>query len=99
MFKNFFKKKTPKPTESSAPNLTWQPQATQALKLALKQAPVPSLMKGQVEKELKKAAEEAAQKDNRTEVTAEDLMNGLMAKLPPNLRAKAQQMAAQKMKK
>lgn len=40
--KKWFKKDQPEPS------LTWDPQATQALEMALQQAPVPAMLKGRV---------------------------------------------------
>lgn len=69
---------------------TWDDQARQGVEQALQQAPVPKLLKGRVKKELKKAAEEAATKAGRTNVTIHDVMNGMLAKMPPHMRAQVE---------
>lgn len=73
--------------------LTWDDRASQALEQAAAQAPVPSIMKKKIRNELKKAAEEFTKKDNRTTVSPEDLMQGLMSKLPANMRGKIENAA------
>lgn len=91
MFKLFRKKKetTPlTPVTSSSTELTWDAQATQGLQQALAQAPVPALLKGKVRTELKKAAEDAARAAGRSTVIAQDLMEGLLSKLPAHMRDK-----------
>lgn len=92
MFKLFPKKSASSTTKSS---LTWDPMASQALEKALSQAPVPGALKGTVRKQLTKAAENQARLVGHDTVTAEDLMQGLLAKMPANLRSKIEQ-AAQK---
>jgi len=72
-------------------SITWDAQAQQALDQATAQAPVPPMMKAMVKKQLKEAAEAHTQKAGRTTVTAEDLMQGLMAKLPDNMKSKVQE--------
>jgi len=84
-----FRKKPDKESNNDAP-LTWDATATQALEQAISQAPVPKMLKGKVKKELKLAAETAAQSNNRTTVTAEDLMQGMLAKMPANMRSKVE---------
>lgn len=85
-----FRKKQDNDNDNSAP-LTWDTTATQALKAAINQAPVPTMLKGKVKKELKKAAETATRSGNRTIVTAEDLMRGMLAKMPANMRSKVEE--------
>lgn len=89
---HFFKKGKDKQDDTS---ITWNKQAKEALEQSMAQAPVPSMLKGKVEKELRKAAESAAKKAGRTEVTAEDLMAGLMEKLPANMKKQVEQAARQ----
>ena len=89
MLNIFAKKKSPDPANPSL-SLTWDPQASSALQQALAQAPVPAMMKGLLKKEMAKSAEEHARKMGHTSVTAEDLMNGLMAKLPDNMKSKVE---------
>ncbi len=84
---NFKKKEKKDDTNTS---LTWDATATQALEQAISQAPVPKMLKGKVKNELKKAAENVAQAANRTTVTAEDLMHGMLAKMPANMRSKVE---------
>ena len=91
MFKLFSKKSSPSVTKT----LSWDPTASQALEKALSQAPVPSALKGTVRKQLTKAAENQARLVEHDTVTAEDLMQGLLAKMPATLRSKIEQ-AAQK---
>jgi hypothetical protein len=99
MFKNWFKRKaTPSSSPSpSSTSFTWKTEATSALELSLKQAPVPGPLKGRLKKELVTAAEAQATAAGRTEVTPEDLMNGLLQKLPPKMQDKVKKMAAKKM--
>lgn len=87
---NFRKKEKKDDTNNSPTPLTWDATATQALEQAINQAPVPAILKGKVKKELKKAAEAAAQAANRTTVTAEDLMQGMLAKMPAGMRSKVE---------
>lgn len=90
------KNNTPSAETAQAPReITWSEKATQALEQAVGQAPVPSIMKGRVKKELQKAAEDITHQAGRAEVTAEDLMNGLLAKLPAGMRQQIEQAAKQ----
>lgn len=89
---NIFKK--PGKNQSEQP-MSWDTQATQALAQALNQAPIPKMLKGTVKKQLQKAAEETARKANRTTVTAQDLMEGMLSKMPANMRAKVENAAKQ----
>jgi len=92
-----FDKKQEQPSPAPVTGLTWSAEASQALELALKQAPVPAMLKGKVRKELEKAAEDTARSAGHSEVGAEDLVNGMMAKLPPHLQKQAQDMIKKKM--
>lgn len=83
--KPFWKRQTNDSTEQPS-QFTWDEQARQGLEQALKQAPVPTMLRGKVKKEFKRAAEEAARQAGRTTVTAQDLMNGMLAKMPANMR-------------
>ena len=74
-----------------AASLTWDQAAEAALEQAISQAPVPGMLRGRVKSELKKAAEEHARQQGHTNVTAEDLMNGMLAKLPANMKAKVEE--------
>jgi histone H3/H4 len=85
---NFRKKE--KKDDTNPASFQWDATATQALEQAMSQAPVPKMLKGKVKKELKNAAETAAQAANRTTVTAEDLMQGMLAKMPSNMRSKVE---------
>lgn len=85
----FWKKKQASQSSSSG-NLTWDPQASQALEQSLAQAPVPKMMKSMVKSQLKKAAEDIARKANRTTVTAQDLMEGMLSRMPAHMRAKVE---------
>lgn len=71
--------------------LTWEAQAQTGLDQAMSQAPVPAMLKGKVRRELANAAEAAARAAGRNVVTAEDLMNGLLAKLPSNMRSQVEE--------
>lgn len=101
---NFWKKKKSEQGDENTPQeadntpqtsgeLSWDAQATQALEQSVAQAPVPGMMKNKVKKELSKAAEEAARKAGHTTVTAEDLMNGMLSKMPANMRQKIEKAA------
>jgi hypothetical protein len=47
-------------------------------------------MKGMIKSQLKSAAEEYTRQAGRTTVTAEDLMQGMMAKMPANMKSKVE---------
>lgn len=79
-----------KPADGASDALPWDAAASQALEQAANQAPVPGPLKGRVKKELKQAAEDYARQQNHTSVTAEDLMQGLLAKMPAAMRAKVE---------
>ena len=72
-------------------SLPWEETATQALEQAINQAPVPKPLKGKVKKELVKAAETHAREQEHAAVTAEDLMNGMLAKMPARMKTKVEQ--------
>jgi histone H3/H4 len=88
---SLFKKKS----SDEAEDMQWDDAATQALHQATAQAPVPGIMKQQVKKQLQQAAEEYARNAGKKTVSAEDLMQGLMAKLPENMRRKVEDAAKQ----
>jgi hypothetical protein len=85
-----------KKQKDTAPKLPWSAQASEALEASLAQAPVPAMLKGAMRKELTSAAETAAQKAGHSEVAPEDLLNGLMAKIPASMRGKVEDMMRQK---
>jgi len=85
------KKESEQGQEPSSGELTWHPQATQAIEMALSQAPVPGMLKGQIKKQLTKSAESATRNAGRSEVTAEDVMNGMLAAMPDNVRGQVEQ--------
>ncbi|MDD5074224.1 MAG: hypothetical protein PHU92_03580 [Candidatus Shapirobacteria bacterium] len=85
---NKFKKSQP---QSEDQPLSWDEQAKTAINQAIQQAPVPPMLKGRLRKELEGAAESEAQKTNRKTVTAEDVMNGLLSKLPANMRQQVEE--------
>ncbi len=76
--------------ESQGSALTWDSQAQQGLDKAMSQAPVPAMLKAKVRRELAGAAEASARQAGRTTVTAEDLLQGLLAKLPAGMRGKVE---------
>ena len=82
----FSKKKEDAPSGG----LTWDPAASEAIQKALKQAPIPSMLQGRIKKELSKAAEEAARHANSDRVLAEHVMQGMLAKMPANIRDQVQ---------
>ncbi len=90
----FWQKKSSSDSPAES-NLTWDESATKALAQAVGQAPVPGIMKQRVKRELEQAAEEYARKAGKTTVSAEDLMQGIMAKLPEGMRAKVEDAAKQ----
>lgn len=85
---NFLKKKKHQENASSA--LSWDPQALGALDQSVAQAPVPKMMKSLVKSQLKKAAEEITRTAGRTAVTPQDLMQGMLAKMPANMRGRVE---------
>jgi hypothetical protein len=72
-------------------SLPWSPEAEQAVEQALSQMPVPALLRGPLRSKLRHAAEDAARSANHTDVKPEDLMTGLLALLPANMRATIEQ--------
>ena len=73
--------------------LTWDASATKALAQAVGQAPVPGIMKQRVQRELAQTAEEHARNAGKTTVSAEDLMQGIMSRLPEGMRSKIENAA------
>ncbi|OGY30944.1 MAG: hypothetical protein A3C02_01095 [Candidatus Andersenbacteria bacterium RIFCSPHIGHO2_02_FULL_45_11] len=92
MFSLFKKKSKEEPTTDNE-SMRWDASATQALQQAVAQAPVPGVMKQQVKRQLQQAAEEYARNAGKTSVSPEDLMNGLMSRLPENMRKKVEEAA------
>lgn len=81
---NFRKKRA---ASSPVPaDLAWEDAASAALDQAAAQAPLPGPLKGRLRRELKTAAEANVRAAGRATVTAEDLMAGLLSKLPPAMR-------------
>ena len=82
-------------TSQNAPSdtLTWDAAAKKALAQAVGQAPVPGIMKQRVRRELAQAAEEHARNAGKSTVYAEDLMQGIMARLPEGMRKKVENAA------
>lgn len=78
-----------------AGTIPWSDQASRALEKAVAGAPVPKPLKGAMAKELTKAAEQHALEAGHSEVTPEDLMNGLLAKLPGKMKDKVASAIAQ----
>lgn len=76
-----------------ANKLPWSKPAQEGLEQAMQQTPVPAMLKMTVRKQLESAAEEAARAAGHNEVTAEDLMQGLLSKLPASMREKVEQAA------
>lgn len=73
--------------------LPWNQDAKDALEQAMAGAKVPKLLKGRMKKELQKAAEGHARSKGKTEVGAQDLMEGLLAKMPAEMRNQVMQAA------
>ena len=71
--------------------LAWDTQAREQIGQAVAQAPVPALLKGKLRSELEAAAEAAARKAGHTSVTAEDVVAGMLDKIPPALRDRVAQ--------
>ncbi|MDA1168944.1 MAG: PCP reductase family protein [bacterium] len=91
---SFWQKKSSNQSEEAS-SLTWDDSATKALAQAVGQAPVPGIMKQRVKRELEQAAEEYARKKGKTSVSAEDLMQGIMSRLPEGMRTKVEDAAKQ----
>lgn len=87
---NLWKKK-----EENKDTLPWSDQAQQGLEQALQQTPAPAMVKSTIKKQLMAAAENAARSAGHTEVAAEDLMQGLLSKLPAGMKEKVEQAAQQ----
>jgi len=68
--------------------LAWDAAAQQSIEQAVAKAPVPRLLRGRVTQELIAAAEDKAREAGRDTVTAEDVVEGLLAKMPAGLRDK-----------
>lgn len=90
---SLFKKKQNEHPEQGQQTMVWDTTATQALEQAVAQAPVPSMMKQQAKRQLKMAAEEYARGKGKTTVSAQDLMEGLMSRLPDTMRKKVEEAA------
>ncbi len=75
--------------------LAWDAAATKALAQAVGQAPVPGIMKQRIQRELAQAAEEHVRNAGKTTVSAEDLMQGMMSRLPEEMRKKVEEAAKQ----
>jgi hypothetical protein len=88
--RKFWQKNNEPPSPDTAA-VTWEEGAKQSIEQAVVQAPVPAVLKGRIKQELMKAAEVAAQKAGRTKVTPEDVMAGLLAKMPAAMRNKVEQ--------
>ena len=82
-----------KKSSNESTSLTWDAAATKALAQAVGQAPVPGIMKQRVQRELAQAAEEHARNAGKTTVSAEDLMQGIMSRLPEGMRSKIENAA------
>lgn len=95
---SLFKKKQPNKLESeNSTPIQWEKSARDALNQAVAQAPVPAIMKQQAKRQLEKAAEEYALSQGKITVSAEDLMHGLMARLPEGMRKKVEDAAKKEM--
>ncbi len=90
---SLFKKQNKSESENASQEIQWEKSAQQALEQAVAQAPVPGMMKQQVKRQLQQAAEEYAQNAGKTTVSPEDLMHGLLSKLPENMRKKVEDAA------
>lgn len=73
----------------------WDDKASKALDAAVSQSHVPAMLKNKVRGELAKAAEVAATKSGHDTVTPEDLMAGMLEKLPADIRNQVEQAAQQ----
>jgi hypothetical protein len=82
----WFKKKR----ESDKHDLLWDPSASEAIQMAMQQAPIPKMLQGRIRKELRKAAEETARQVKSDRVLAEHVMQGMLAKMPANIRDQVQ---------
>lgn len=92
---SFWQKKSSNQNSEDGGTLAWDDSATKALAQAVGQAPVPGIMKQRVKRELEQAAEEYARKAGKTTVSAEDLMQGIMSRLPEGMRSKVEDAAKQ----
>lgn len=84
----------PKKNAEAAPRhsaLTWSREAAAGLDQALDGAPVPALLKSTVRGQLRHAAEEHARAAGRSEVTAQDLMEGMLSKLPAAMKGQVEE--------
>ena len=90
---SLFKKQKKSESENAGQEMQWEESAQQALEQSVAQAPVPGIMKQQVKRQLKQAAEEYARQAGKITVSPEDLMNGLMSRLPDNMRKKVEEAA------
>lgn len=90
---SLFKKQQKNESENTNQEMQWDKSAQQGLEQSVAQAPVPGIMKQQVKRQLQQAAEEYARQAGKTIVSPEDLMNGLMSRLPANMRKKVEDAA------
>lgn len=80
-----------KKKDDAPARLQWMPDASAGIEQALAQAPVPKMLRGRVKRELESAAEGAARAAGRDRVTMEDVMAGMLAKMPANMREQVEQ--------
>lgn len=71
--------------------MSWDEQAQLAVNQAVQQAPLPAMLKGRVRTELTNAAEETARAAGRNNVTAQDVLQGMLAKMPPAMRQQVEE--------
>lgn len=86
-----FWQKNKETTSSNTSAVTWEEEAKQSIDKAIVQAPVPAVLKGRIRQELMKAAEAEALRAGRNKVTPEDVMAGLLAKMPATMRDRVTQ--------
>jgi hypothetical protein len=81
--------------KETKPDLPWNKQAEDALEQASSQVPGPKFVANQLKKRLRSKAEEVARTAGHEEVKPEDLMEGLLAMLPENMRETVEQRMAE----
>ncbi len=82
---NFLKKNQTSNADQPS-SLIWDPEASAGIQQALKQVHIPKILTGRIKKELRQAAEDAARADGRAHVTSQDVLSGMLAKMPADMR-------------
>ena len=72
--------------KEEASSIEWASDANAAITQALDQAPIPKMLRGQVKKQLRPAADKTAKAAGASSVQAQHVMEGLLTLLPAGMR-------------